>query len=494
MKNEEWRMERVRFVVVCLSLLVVLAACSVSSGDATPTALLPSPTIAPTARPPTLIPTSWPTNTPLPPSPTPEPTFTPIPEGPFSRTQARYIDYANQPSSEELRRLLGETFVTDTLTYLDAVINPDVPLDEQRDVLAQMASDLPLPGWDDGEVIVVNVDSAVATELVVCARMGGVPLLYAYYTAGRWQITPVPWPDKIEVAQNLWPDAVEAQDLTGDGLPELVATYRLRGGSGGWDYVQVFRWTGADFALLFRADLLTWAGESRYTLEPDPTQPGVMQIVLTYPHLYNLGFDHKMVNHPLGWQVWHWDAGAGRFVFAESGVDLEHSVWGADAEVTVEDRLRWLVNEGETRFRQGDYAAALPWYDQALALAEAEAWEPAKKEPHWPAFAAFRRAQLLLSMGQVAEGRPAMQAVAIAWEGDRLGALARAYLEGYGAGGADAAARAIEAMRAAVNLEMHFYYEGSGLLRYPMNAGGILFSGVASLPPAPEWPRVGTFD
>lgn len=483
-----------RFVVVCVSLLVILSACAVSPGDSTSTPQLSSPTITPTARPPTLIPTPWSTNTPLPPSPTAEPTSTAIPESPFSRTQARYSDYANQPSSEELWRLLGETFVTDTLAYLDAVINPDVPLDEQRDVLAQMASDLPLPGWDDGEVIAINLDPVAATELVVCARMGGVPLLYVYYAAGHWQVVSVPWPDQIEVTPNLWPSAVEALDLTGDGLTELLATYGRMGGSGYWDYLQVFRRTAENFILLFRADMLDWAGESRYTLESDPTQPGVMQIVLTYPHLYGLGFDHKMLNHPLGRQVWRWDAGTGRFVLAEIEVDLAHSGWGADVEVTVADRLHWLVNEGETRFRQGDYDAALPWYEQALALAEAEAWEPVGEVPHWSAFAAFRRAQLLLLTGHRDEGRAAMQAVANTWEGDVLAALALAFLDGYGEGGAGAAERAFEAMRAAVDLEKHFYYEGFGLLRYPMTAEGILFSGVASLPPAPEWPKVGTFN
>ena len=377
------------------------------------------------------------------------------------------------------------------MTYLNAVINSDVPLAEQQPALARMAADL--PGMEGGEVLPIDLDPGMKTELLIAARIGGAPLLYAYGAAGHWQVAPVPWPDDVEINPNLWPGAVETQDLTGDGATDLLATYAQWGGSGYWDYLQVFRWTGQDFTVLFRADLLNWAGESRYTLEPDPTQSGALQIVLTYPHLYGLGFDHKMINHPLGRQVWRWDAGAGRFALAEMEVDLERSAWGAEVEVTIEERLRWLVNEGETRFRQGDYEAALPWYDQALALAEAEAWEPANKEPHWPAFAAFRRAQLLLSMEQVAEGRPAMQAVAIAWEGDRLGALARAYLKGYGEGGEGAAERAIEAMRAAVDLEKHFYYEGFGLLRYPMTAEGILFSGVAS-PPASEWPRVGTFN
>ncbi len=470
-----------RLAVVWLSLLAVLAACAAPQ---------PSPAVTPAAP-------ALPAST-VPASPTPEATPTPALEaatsaGPFALTQAWLneikagVDYID---AARLQRL-AEALITDTAAYLDAAMAPDVLLAEQQPALARLVADL--PGWESGEVLPVDLDPAIETELVIAVGIGGDPLLYAYGADGHWQVAPVPWPEDLEVDPNLWPGAVEAPDLTGDGAAELVATYRLRGGSGVWDFVQVFRWTGADFALLFRADLLTWAGESRYALEPDPTQPGAMQIVLTYPHLYSLGFDHKLVNHPLGRQVWRWDAGVGRFALAEIEVDLERSGWGAEAEVTVEDRLRWLVNEGETRFRQGDYEAALPWYDQARVLAEAEAWEPVDAAPHWSAFAAFRRAQLLLLTGQVDEGRAAMQTVADTWEGDVLAALAQAFLDGYGAGGDGAAERAFEAMRVAVDLEKHFYYEGFGLLRYPMTAEGILFSGVAS-PPVSEWPRVGTFD
>ncbi len=481
-------MERIRLrrlIVVCVGLLALLAACAAPQ---------PSPAVTPTAQ-------TLPKST-APAAPTPEATPTPVveaaaPAGPFALTQAWLGELTTgviYPDAEQLQRL-AEALMTDTAAYLDAAIAPAVPLAAQQPALARMAADL--PGMEGGQVLPVDLDPGVEAELVIGFGIGGDPLLYAYGAGGHWQVAPVPWPDKIEVSSNLWPGAVEVQDLNGDGLAELVATYRLRGGSGVWDYVQVFRWTGADFALLFRADLLTWAGESRYALEPDPTQPGALQIALTYPHLYNLGFDHKLVNHPLGRQVWRWDAGLGRFAFAEMTVDLERSIWGEESEVTVGDRLHWLVNEGETRFRQGDFEAALPWYEQALALAEAEAWEPVGEIPHWSAFAAFRRAQLLLLTGYVDEGRAAMQAAAAAWERDTIfTALAQAFLDGFGAGGAGAAERAFEAMRAAVDLETYFYNEhlGRGLLRFPMTAEGILSSGVGSLPPAPEWPRVGTFD
>jgi len=430
--------------------------------------------------------------------PTPEATPTPpieavtLPE-PFALTEAWLAEMGAAggfPDAAQLQQL-AEALQADTMAYLDAAIALDVPLAEQQPALARMAADL--PGREGGRVLPVDLASDVEIEMVVSAVVGGAPSLYAYRAADRWQIVPVPWPDGV-VDPNLWPGAVESQDLTGDGMLELVVTYALSGGSGYQDYVQVFRRTGEGFVLLFRADLLNWAGESHYTLEPDPTQAGAMQIVLTYPHLYSLGFDHKMLNHPQGRQVWRWDAGVGRFTLAETEVDFERSAWGADMEITIEDRLRWLVNEGETRFRQGDYDAALPWYAQAVTGAKVEAWQPAEQASNWPAFASFRHAQLLLMMGRIDEGRAAMQPIANAWPGDPLSALAQAFLDGYGEGGEGAAERAIEAMRVAVDLEDHFYNEKPGVLRFPMDAEGLLFSGVAPSSSTSEWPRVGTFD
>jgi len=159
----------------------------------------------------------------------------------------------------------------------------------------------------------------------------------------------------------------------------------------------------------------------------------------------------------------------------------------------VADHLEWFVNEGETCFRQGDYTGALSWYEKVLALAIAESWKPDGREPHWAAYAAFRRAETLLLLGQTVAGRPAMQAVADAWPDDRLGDLARAFLTGYGAGGKGAGARGIAAMKE-LNLEDYFSYYRDDTLHVPIDAKGILFSGVAPTLPTPEWPRVGVYE
>lgn len=95
-----------------------------------------------------------------------------------------------------------------------------------------------------------------------------------------------------------------SSDLTGDGRPETVVTYTVSGGSSSTELLYVFRWEGTNPTLVFRADLITWAGPSAWALEPDPTAPDRQQFRLTYPHLYWDGFDHKLLPHPLGWQVW----------------------------------------------------------------------------------------------------------------------------------------------------------------------------------------------
>jgi hypothetical protein len=106
-----------------------------------------------------------------------------------------------------------------------------------------------------------------------------------------------------------------------------------------------------------------------------------------------------------------------------------------------------------------------------------EDWQPQEDEADWRAYAAFRRAETLLLLGQTGAGLPAMEAVATELEGDLLGDLARAFLQGYGSGeDPDAAARGVAAMQT-VDVYAHFYYERPGALRFPMEASGILYPG-----------------
>ncbi|MDX9832803.1 MAG: hypothetical protein RBU35_21215 [Anaerolineae bacterium] len=270
---------------------------------------------------------------------------------------------------------------------------------------------------------------------------------------------------------------VDVRDLTGDGLPEVLFSTIGAGGSSYRLLPRFYRWHEGNFHTIFAATLVNWAGESRLALEPDPAGEGRSQIVLTYPQLYGQGFDHKMVNHPIGRQVWRWSPGAGRYVPAEQSVDLEAGGWSPEMPPTVEDRLRWLTNEAEVLFRSGEYGQAVTGYDAVLRLADEEDWQPGEGEGNWPALAAFRRAEALLLSDDAGEGREEMAAVAEAYAGDLLGEMAAAFLEGYGqVGGPEAAARGVAAMQD-VPLWDHFYYEEPGALRFPMDAAGILYPG-----------------
>ncbi len=353
-------------------------------------------------------------------------------------------------------------------------------------------SPVTVEAWDvtgDGDEDVVLQVPVMGLPLLVFVNERGafkgytLPRDYAETLAASWSVEP---------GLTVWGEAqppLELVDLTGDGVAEILLTYMFPGGSGFHLQPIVFQWHDGGFRPIFAAHLVNWAGEAGLVLGPDPTGAGRRQIVLRYPYLFGEGFDHKMVNHPLGWQIWRWSEEAGRFVRAADGVDLERSGWGPDAPVTPGDQLRWFANEGEQKFRRGNYDEAVPWYNRTLTLAAEEEWAPGPDDPDWRGFAAFRRAETLLLRGAPdrdplpgydPDGLTAMRAVAGGYQGDMLGELAWAFLEGYGDGLAvDAAARGVAAMQG-VDLYTYFYYEGGdnpGALRFPMDAAGILFPG-----------------
>jgi len=294
---------------------------------------------------------------------------------------------------------------------------------------------------------------------------------------------------------------VLSQDLIGDGRPATVVTYTVQGGGGWTELLYAFHWGEATSPdLIFHVELVNWAGRSKWRLETEPASPERQQIALTYPHFYRNGFDAKMVNHPLGHQIWRWDGDVAQFVLIDQYVDLTQSGHGPEAEITAGDRLRWLTNEGETVFRSGRYAEALTAYEEALAFAAAEDCAPEVWGPDWVGLLRFRRAQTAAYLGRAAEALSGMQAVTSDYEDDLLGELATAFLAGYGDGARENAAT--EAYTALQSLEerVHdqFYYERKGTLRFPMDAEGILCcapgSDTTTASDTTSWPRVGSVD
>jgi heat shock protein HslJ len=357
---------------------------------------------------------------------------------------------------------------------LETILN-EMPLQFEHKPVTVTELDLTGDGRQD---VVVRIP-VMGLPVLVLVNEGGTPAQFGGYAL----------PPELEAIRTDFPlegteidkPAVQLEDLTGDGVPEVLFTSLFPGASSYRLRPNAFQWHDRDFRLIFAADLVSWAGTSDYALEPDPSAGGSLQVVLTYPHLYSHGFDHKMVNHPPGRQVWCWNSGLEKFVLSEEHVDLEQSAWQVGLPVTAGDRLRWLTNEAEAAFRTGAYGEALRGYREVLRQADEDDWQPQEGEADWQSYAAFRRAETLLLLGQPSSGLPEMAVLSTEMGDDLLGQLARAFLEGYGDGvaspaGPDAAARGVAAMQA-VDLYSHFYYEHPGALRFPMDAGGILYPG-----------------
>jgi hypothetical protein len=347
----------------------------------------------------------------------------------------------------------------------------------------------------------VDLNGDDLRDVVIEPQFFGLSVLGCIAEGDRsYRCIPLPAPKAFGTHNLTMQSGMLSASLVGDGHPETVITYTVQGGSGWTELLYAFRWpelTTAD--LIFHAALLNWAGNSSWKIEPDPTSPERQQIVLTYPHLYAHGFDHKMLNHPLGRQVWRWDGETGQFVLSEREVDLSQSGWGPDAEITVEDRLRWLANEGETAFRIGHYEEALTTYDDVLALDAADDWTPAKEAPDWIGWVRFRHAQTLAYLDRADEARSNMRKVASNYEDDLLGELATAFLSGYGdESSSNAATTAYKALRELdERLRDHLNYGREGALAHPMTTEGVLCCEPGTSEaghPDGRWPLVGGAD
>ncbi len=174
-------------------------------------------------------------------------------------------------------------------------------------------------------------------DVVVQTQLMGLPVL-VFLQQEDGQYVGLTLPETFDEPLPTLESGFLTRDLPGDGRPETVVTSTVPGGSMSTELLYVFRWREVSPTLAFRADLITWAGPSAWTLQPDPTASGRQQFLLTYPHLYRDGFDHKMVNHPLGWQIWRWDEAAGYFVLAEK-TDILYPPAGLTAYLTTHPEL-----------------------------------------------------------------------------------------------------------------------------------------------------------
>lgn len=325
-------------------------------------------------------------------------------------------------------------------------------------------------------VTLVDIEGDGVTESFVETNTLGVPLILFTAAGDSFPLPPyqhqIGWFRPADDADQLARLVIE--DFTGDNQPEILINYVFPGASGFTVVPVVYQRSESGYDLIFTALLVNWAGTAQMIRLPEDPQ----QIILSYPYLYPNGFDHKLVNHPLAQQTWRWNDEANRYVFVEMNVEFVSMT--SDLPATTEDRLRWGVNEGETAFRAGEYHSALAHYNEALALAWAENWTPDSTQPDWRGVAALRRAQTLLLLREndpappanyAPNGLTAMQTLLASYQSDKLGELARAFLDGYGDGSSgDAVIRAIAAMQR-VDLYSYFYAGTEDrALRFPVDA------------------------
>lgn len=416
-----------RSVSVAIFMVIALLAVACARGAATPT--LPQETVLPpTATPqPTATPEPTPTATVV---PTPLPTATPD-LSIFGRT--RELLESLEPevyfSDEGLQQIL-EALSADVADYLDANLDLTLPLAEQAQALERLRA--ALPGFEGGKVVPAELDGLPPEELFVVPNMNGGPLLLfrheetgytAYPILAKWAALDKP----VASAPNIWPYSAQAIDATGDGHAEALVVHTHGGASFVGYLVQILRWKGDGFEVLFQAELVDWAGPSTWKLEPD--LDGGQLVHLTYP-VFLPGHYPKAGINPQGEQFWRWDEEAGRYRLAWQTV--EPSVMGP-AE----------LGQAEEAFEGADYTVAIPLYEAFLAN---EAWQKdflkdytgalpgvgQRELDAWLDLARLRRGLSLALSGHVEDAQIALGEVE---KTELLAEVAQLFLEAYGPAG-----------------------------------------------------------
>lgn len=313
------------------------------------------------------------------------------------------------------------------------------------------------------------------TGLALLVFVTGSSTPYFVLPPARGPINPwFGWASEADLPDSVTaPPDIDLFDATGGGTTDLLATYAYPGGD---LHPTLYHWQGDRFTVIFAAILDQSAGPATLTAATDLA--GAPTLTLTYPVVYSDGFDHLRLPHPTGQQIWQWSDAQQQVVRLSRTVE---PVAAPPATFTrTVDQLRWQINDGELAFRAGDAAVALVAYNAALTLAASENWSPEGDEPDWRAVAAFRRALTLTLLDTEdpdppadypADDLTALQDIVTTYQGDILGELAVAFLDGYGDGvGRAAVARGFGAMQ---RIDLDGYFLDSpqaGTLRFPVDA------------------------
>lgn len=361
---------------------------------------------------------------------------------------------------------LYDALARGVIDFLTATANPDVSMegqpaiDQLREAL-QTLSHLPADSKPQIAVIHEGDDQGGSRDLVliILERVMGLPVIAVQRFGSDYRALPATTflasPNRED--NYFFPTQLETLDVNQDDLKEIVYVYEFPGASGFTQLLNVKRWDqdNARLQTLFRATLVTWASESQYQVNATSTPP---TIKLTYAWFGP--FDHKLLAHPNGTQVWAYDAAQDKFIKQNETVEPARTP-------------RQQLNLAEVLFRNGDLNGAVAAYERAYtdASLDAEDFGESKADP--AGFAKFRQAQVLGVLGREADARKLLGEVENS--GGTLGELASAFSKSFT--GKDGALRAWIAIANQGTLYKAIYESKAGNLDFPFEAREIYFEG-----------------
>ncbi len=225
-------------------------------------------------------------------------------------------------------------------------------------------------------VIVEDADGDGRDDLVVGPGAMGVPALALLTRESGYKSVPVPAPDAIpaDLRPSAWARVHRADDINGDGRPEVVVEYVVAGASATTQVTFVAQWAEGHFVPLLTLYVSDWGGPASWELLSD----GRIQQVCPAFGL----FDHKLLPHPSQRRTYAWDSQAGRYVLEA-------------VEETPPQTVRQQVNVAEALLQQGRYEPALEAYRQAVENTSLQQEEDVKFDLR--AWSLLRQAQILFA-------------------------------------------------------------------------------------------------
>jgi hypothetical protein len=415
------------------------------------------PTVAPTRQPaPTPLPGTTPTvASTLPPADTVTSRSTPTGE-PFAELKQAIAHYQADMQAGAFK--LTEALKRVIPAWLATRADPVRPLHQQAEVLERLRADLMavgLTGLRDEAISIADVNDDGLDDLLLVPGWNGLPVLV--FIAGQEGMTAQSLPLNAPVGLEwLIPGGARIQDVTGEGRPATVVTYTIPGASAVTEKLYILHWPETTPESLFEATLISWAGLSTWEFQP---HNGAQDIVLAYPAMSFSTYDHKLLPHQTGTQIWRHSPALGRYEkVAES--------------LTPPTTQRQQINQGELAFQRGDYEAALLAFQRVLADTTLIASDDNEPEMDWPTYARLRSGELLALLGRPGEARAELASV----EGEgTLSQLARTFLQAYQ--GPDGAVKAMAALHA-IDLYEVVYADSSPDFRFPFNAFTFYYPGV----------------